>query len=323
MSTPTYTAAMDEALGRLTHIGFEQGGHFASHATMAAEALAALGYTDAVADWVEWSKASRRYTPEPTPNGRIDVGDESSWRSALGKYRRAADWVATFEAEIAEHGWHDVLITWWPRLLPGLSGGLTHGLIRTAHAVRGVSATPEPTPLQIREFAHGLGYWAAVYTPVGSGLFGRRRPAGAADIRSDVVESALSDLTARHCGIYASSNMSHPVPLVHTITAPSAVRLVLEHLPTEQHAPSYLAVLQVSQALLNRFTTGTMGCPDGTPTENEIPHLTPDLLAAEAAELRDEHAIKLAEAARREYALRRDIRYLSASWALMERLKRF
>lgn len=323
MSIPTYTAAMDEALGRLTHIGFEQGGRFASHAPMAAEALAALGFTDAVTGWVEWSKASRRYSPEPTPTGRIDVTDESSWRSALGRYRRAADWVATFEAEIAEHGWHEVLTTWWPRLLPGLSGALTHGLIRTAHAVRGVSATPDPTPLQIREFAHGLGYWAAVYTPVGTGLLGRRRPAGAAAVRPDVIEWALSDLTARNAGIYASSTMSHPVPLVHAITAPSAVRLVLEHLPTEQRASSYLAVLQASESLLSRFATRTTGCPDGTPTEAEPPHLTPGLLAAEAAQLRDEHAIKLAEAAGREYAIRNDIRYLSASWALMERLKRF
>lgn len=323
MPTPTYTAAMDEALGRLTHIGFEQGGRFASHAPMAAEALAALGFTDEVADWVEWSKSSRRYSSEPTPNSRIDVSDESSWRPALGRYRRAADWVATFEAEIAEHGWHDTLTTWWPRLLPGTSGALTHGLIRTAHAVRGVSATPEPTPLQLRELAHGLGYWAAVHTPLGTGLLGRRRPAGAAAIRPDVVESALSDLTARNCGIYASSTMSHPVPLVHTITAPAAVRLVLPHLPTEQHAPSYLAVLQVSDSLLSRFGGRTGGCPDGTPTETEPAHLTPELLAAEAANLRDEHAIKLAEAAGREYAVRSDIRYLSASWALLERLKRF
>lgn len=323
MSTATYTAAMDDALGRLTHIGFEQGGRFASHAPMAAEALAWLGFTDEVAGWVEWTKASRRYSSEPTPSGRIDVADESSWRPALGRYRRAADWVATFEAEIAEHGWNEVLSTWWPRLLPGMSGALTHGLIRTAHAVRGVSAGPEPTPLQLRELAHGLGYWAAVYTPLGTGLFGRRRPAGAAAIRPDVVHSALSDLTARNCGIYASSTTNHPVPLVHTITAPSAVRLVLEHLPTEQHAPSYLAVLQVSDALLNRFAARDMGCPDGAPTETEPPQLTLDLLAAEAAHLRDEHAIKLADAARREYAVRNDIRYLSASWALIERLKRF
>ena len=323
MSAPTYTAAMDEALGRLTHIGFDQGGRLASHAPMAAEALAALGFTDAVSDWVEWSKTTRRYSSEPTPTARIDIADESAWRSCLGKYRRAADWAATFETQINEHGWHEVLITWWPRLVPGLSGALTHGLIRTAHAVRGVSATPEPTPLQLRELAHGLGYWAAVYTPLSTGLLGRRRPAAAADIRTDVIESALSDLTARNAGIYASSTMSHPVPLVHTITAPSAVRLVLEHLPTDQHAPSYLAVLQACEALLARFGTRGMGCPDSTPTEPEPPQLRLDLLAAEAAQLRDEHAIKLAEAASREYAVRNDIRYLSASWALMERLKRF
>lgn len=50
-----------------------------------------------------------------------------------------------------------------PVLVPGYFGGLTHGLIRTAHAVRSFPEDAHPSELQLDELARGLAYWAATY----------------------------------------------------------------------------------------------------------------------------------------------------------------
>lgn len=242
---------MNDALDRLTGVGFDQVGGFPSHATMGAEALAALGCYDQVAGWVEWNKGYRAYNDQPVPTAVIVADDEDDWRPALGASRRAADWTALFEREIAGHGWRGALATWWLRLLPGMIGGLTHGLIRTAHAVRGVAAGQPPSALQLRELAHGLGFWAALFTPLAggpdsAGLAGRPLPPGE-------VQTALSDLTSSYAGTYAASRPRHPVPLVHTITAPAAVRLVLPNVPADSHDASYRAVAQVARTVAGRF----------------------------------------------------------------------
>ncbi|MDJ0463918.1 hypothetical protein [Streptomyces sp. H27-C3] len=79
--------------------------------------------------------------------------DESSWRPVLGVFNRAGDWEQLFARELAEAHWSEMLVRWWPRLLPGLFAGLTHGLIRTAHAVRGLHAAEKPTLLRLGELA--------------------------------------------------------------------------------------------------------------------------------------------------------------------------
>jgi hypothetical protein len=320
MAAKSYEDAMNDALDRLTGVGFDQVGGFPSHAAMGAEALAALGCHDQVAGWVEWNKGYRTYNDEPVPAGVIVAGDEDDWRAALGASRRAADWTAMFGREIAERGWRDALATWWPRLLPGMIGGLTHGLIRTAHAVRGVAAGQPPSALQLRELAHGLGFWAAVFTP----LPGGPHRAGPADrpLPPEEVQTALSDLTSSYADTYAASRPQHPVPLVHTITAPAAVRLVLPSVPADSHDASYRAVAQVARTLAGRFAARppSPGAPPAEPVPGE---LTPETLKAEAVPVKDEHAIKLAEAAGREYALRPDKRYLAASWVLTQRMKDF
>jgi hypothetical protein len=49
---------------------------------------------------------------------------------------------------------------WVPLLTPGYFGGLTHGLIRTAYAVRSFPEHDKPSARQMDELAHGLAYWA-------------------------------------------------------------------------------------------------------------------------------------------------------------------
>src|SRR5262249_46577570 len=58
-----------------------------------------------------------------------------------GDYGRVRDWLAYFAEEIDRCGWQRAVATWVPRLVPGMFAALTHGLIRTAHALRTVSST--------------------------------------------------------------------------------------------------------------------------------------------------------------------------------------
>src|SRR5690349_3919793 len=152
--------ALLDALDRLRNTGPEFNSFLANHGPMAAEALVQLGADDEVADWV--NRYRTRLTPEPAARDRIDVGD---WRSRLGDVRYVGDWTSLFEVEISGSGWRHTLIRWWPRLLPGLSASATHGMIRTAHAVRslaGPGGDNAPAALDA-ELARGLGLWAARY----------------------------------------------------------------------------------------------------------------------------------------------------------------
>jgi hypothetical protein len=154
--------ALLDALDRLRNTGPEFNSFLANHGPMAAEAIVQLGADDEVAGWVD--RYRTRLTPEPEPRDRIAV---DQWRSRLGDVRYVGDWTVLFEQEIAETGWRQTLIRWWPRLLPGLSASATHGMIRTAHAVRSLAAPGSGGDSALAaldaELARGLGLWAARY----------------------------------------------------------------------------------------------------------------------------------------------------------------
>jgi hypothetical protein len=230
----------------------------ANHGPMGAEALAVLGHADQVAAWVEGYRNVMPHHEPPAPRFALDPGDESSWRPALGAFERAGDWERLFER--AERPWRDVLARWWGPLLPGTLAGLTHGMIRTAHAVRSLSATPKPTAVQLTELARGLAYWAARYTGLpGEAAFtaregeGRLADAVAALPRQPLPEglsrrtaaerlreldkftgyrealgalapadpqALLSDMTVEFAGVYLAHPEILPVPLIHAVTAP-------------------------------------------------------------------------------------------------------
>ncbi|MBM7171156.1 DUF4243 domain-containing protein, partial [Streptomyces sp. G44] len=129
------TGILDEALERLHASGPERLGRLTNHAPMAVEALAARGRPEAVHKWLDL------YAPklEEFPARSAPVTD-ADWHTALGDPRRAADWIAYFHRQLAEHPWREVLVRWWPRLLPGMYGGSTHPVIRVGHAVRTLEA---------------------------------------------------------------------------------------------------------------------------------------------------------------------------------------
>ncbi|WP_164419099.1 questin oxidase family protein [Streptomyces salinarius] len=331
MAALSYSDAVSEALERLRPVGFEHGRSFVNHAPMAAEALAHMGYADEVPAWVERNLRSRSYHDVPERRWPIDPDDPADWQSALGDFSRVADWTALFERELALSPWTEVLARWWPRLLPGLSAVLTHGVIRTAHAVRAVAATSGDNRLQLGELAQGLGYWAARHSTHGivadidgapgpDGLPGPGADAGpharhevpdgrhAVPDGRDEVARALDALVAEYAGIYATVSQRHPVPLIHAVTGPAAVRLVVGHLPPAQRRPSYLTARAVSRTMLDWFhATPRPAAP--LPADTAA---LPEVFAR-AVEIGDEHTIKLAEVAVRHEAFAPDPRHAAAA----------
>jgi hypothetical protein len=305
----TYSDAVSEALHRLRSVGFEHGRSFVNHAPMAAEAMAHMGYADEVPGWVDRNLRSRSYHDVPERRWAIDPTDRADWQAALGEFSRVADWTALFERELAFAPWTEVLARWWPRLLPGLSGMLTHGVIRTAHAVRAVAAAGDDARLQRGELAQGLGYWAARHSTRGMPADVGDEPAQ--DVRDDdgrdPAARALDELVAEYAGIYATVAQPNPVPLIHAVTGPAAVRLVVEHLPPAQRWPSYLAARSVSRTMLDWFRAA----PRPAAPLPEAPDV--DEVFADAVLIGDEHTIKLAEVAVRHDAFAPDPRLASAA----------
>ncbi|MET9535598.1 hypothetical protein ABZY02_34450 [Streptomyces sp. NPDC006649] len=358
-----YTDAVNDALERLDDLGYERGPEgFVTHGPMCAETLATLGYGDRIPAWVRAYRNGIAHHAPPEPRLAIDANDATDWRSVLGDFDRAGDWEQLFRRELAAEPWRDVLVRWWPRLTPGLVAGLTHGVIRTAHAVRGLAAAPEPGPAQLTELARGLAYWAARYTPLpGHVRFRGQRGlarAMAALPRDELAESGfrggrgdvedtgplgtypgyqealralrpaetqllLTEMTAEFAGVYLSHPEVFPIPLVHGITAPAAVRLVLPHLPAELHAPTLAVLWQVQVVMLLDFTRDRRG--EDTATADADEYGAPGFaeLTARAVEHGDDHVIKLAEACQREHALRPDPRYAAAAYAAQQRIPRY
>ncbi|MEU1224240.1 hypothetical protein [Streptomyces microflavus] len=326
MSPLTYTDAVGGALERLRGVGFEHGPRFVNHAPMAAEALAYMGFADDVPRWIDRNLRTHTYHEVPDARWAIDPADPDDWRSALGDFSRVADWTALFERELALAPWPEVLARWWPRLLPGMSGVLTHGVIRTAHAVRAISRAGEENLAYRRELAQGLGYWAARYASHTHGIRPGDEYPGTGEgeeyprtADTDSAAAALDGLVAEYAGIYASAPQRHPVPLIHSITGPAAVRLVVEHLPAAQRRPSYLVARDVSASMLDWFSTTPV-----TPNPVGLRGV-PDLgeVFATAVAIGDEHAIKLAEVAVRHQALAPDPRLAAAAHAANQGLARF
>src|SRR5262245_25834790 len=270
-------STFDEALERLRGTGSEVASGVApNHGPMAAEALVALGCEDVVVAWAD--RYRRQLDAMPPPRSPVTAGD---WAQALGAMDRFGDWVAFFRAQLAEASWRVVFREWIARLLPATPSAGAHGLIRTAHALRAVADAE--TALRVEELGVALAYWAAYYrklpgTPRLAGalnlgdalrriplfLSGQARPGmprevylrvmqahggefseavdGAAEPES--VEDALSSLTEAGAQIYLANASSQPLVMLHTVTAPAALRLLLPHLPVALHKTALAYVWQ-------------------------------------------------------------------------------
>jgi hypothetical protein len=354
--------AINDALDRCADLGFEMVPGFATHWAMGSETMIELGHADLVPTWVDLYRVKHKHYPRPAADDPINGADESSWRAALGAFERAGDWQRYFGSELRERPWREVLEQWWPRLIPGVSAGLTHGLIRTTHIVRSFARSPreQPTAAQLGELSTGLSYWAGRYVEQpapailrGSqglpeilraiprldqsipmklhdkGLF-RHMPAvdGWGDAVSELaapgdIQGALSDVTAAFAQVNLVHGDQFPIPLVHTVTAPAALRMMLPHLPEHLHAPSFVAVWQAAAALLTTFAPARDAETSATWTDGDRAVLPEKELAERAVEHGDEHAMKFTEACLREYRIRPDRRYLLAAEQMQGRIPRY
>jgi hypothetical protein len=314
---------------------------------MGAEALSSLGLDDLVAPWVEWYKTRHQAMESPTRRRRIDPTNELNWRAALGDYARVEDWATLFGAELDQSAWPAVLDRWVPRLLPGYAGALTHGLLRTAHAVRALPTDGAVPPSLLEELARGLAFWAATNSvlPGPPGMQGPRRLADAIahvprpDPPWTVFEAgsfagldeldgftaaldelgppesspdALSDVTSVFCDVVLAQPAALVVPLVHTVTPASSMRVLLAHMSSLAANDLYALTWNVNAAIVAGFVPPTPAEPEARQRDDADPP-TPADVAARAVECGDPHAIKFAEACLREHCLRPDSVYLLAA----------
>lgn len=333
---------LDGTYERLAVTGPEYGGGLSNHGPMAAEALLRLGHDDAIEGWV--TQYMRGLEDAVHPASPITDAD---WREALGDLRRVADWEEYLDRELQEGPWRDVLARWWARLLPGISAGATHGVIRTAHAVRALR--DGGTPERVAELGRGLAYWAARYLeltgrPVTAGttslddafrdiplLVGG--PQGLISVRLAAldrvdgfaeaverleppvdVQAALDALTVAFAGAFLARGHEAPIPYIHGVTAPAAVRLALPELPVALWRPSFDAIWQVGAAIQSAYGAGPIRpLPSGSGAEREN-------LIDRAVATNDEHAIKFTEACLRQHDAIPDPLFLIAADDAIDRL---
>jgi hypothetical protein len=339
-------SVLDDALERLRGMGPEAVHGAPNHGPMAAEALIALGCLDEVPRWVD----DYRRELGPMPQARSPV-TESTWQEALGAIHRIGDWQTFFVTQLAEAPWQTVFVQWIPRLIAGLMAGGTHGLIRTAHAVRALSEAT--TPLRVEELASALAYWAAYYQtlpgvprlqgPLGLDQaiqqiprIGRDQPnesrregvprefvrvlaeypefAQAIDRfgTTEAVDTSLNRLSEMGARLYLANASTHPLVFIHALTGPAAVRLLLPHMPAALREAALAYCWQAVAAWVAAYGSDTTSAPNDSPPASE-----PEIVGR-AVGTRDHHAVKFAEACLREYRLNPRTVYLKAAldWPL-------
>ena len=156
------TAPMDTALLRrlLDDAGKqdpEYGGGLSNHLPMALLALARLGAGEArLRDYAASYAAAKGLVPARHPEA-WPAGD--AWAARLGRRSAWPVYLDLFRQWIFHEGAAVVLSQALPALMPGVAAAAFHGLIRTA---AGVQAGHEG------EVAQGLAHWAAWHQPLGS-----------------------------------------------------------------------------------------------------------------------------------------------------------
>ncbi|MFF4407519.1 questin oxidase family protein [Streptomyces sp. NPDC001262] len=319
----TADSTLDEALNRLHRTGPEHLGRLSNHAPMAVEALARHGHASDVHGWID----GYRHKLEDMPPRTGLLLNEENWREVLGDPRHLGDWIAYFTGQLGERPWQDVLVTWWPRLLPGILAGATHPAIRVGHAVRTLLADGAGAS-RTAELGHALGYWAARHLPLTpaavpsgtvraaealaavpavpdqeGGILDRVArlsatpgwPAAAGALQApsgpDDARDLLAELVRESTYRYADHAHGSPVMLVHAATAPNAVLRTLPALPRDLWAPSCAAAWQASAVVTAAYAPGSpLVSPAAAPP-------TPEEAFERAAAHGDEHVIKFADTA--------------------------
>ncbi|MGD0594771.1 MAG: questin oxidase family protein [Acidimicrobiales bacterium] len=321
MTLPTGDDVLDEAYQRLFAYGPEFEGYLSNHGPMVVEVLERRGRPEATHGWLDGYTA--RLEPAPSPRWAI-ARDE--WREPLGDPMRVGDWLDFFEAEVRDRPWREVLLEWWPRLMPGAVGCATHGLIRTGHALRSLEA--KETEWRVRELGAALGYWAArfhslpatrepegeldpadtlaqvprIEDPQGDAatrvsqlttapswhdaLAGLRPPADRQQVPAE-----LDALAAAAVSQYLDHGREEPVMLVHAATAPAAAAAALPSLPVDLWGLTWQEAWRASAAITACYAGATPG------ERTFLPPLAAEEILSRAIENGDEHLIKFTDVA--------------------------
>jgi hypothetical protein len=333
---------LDEALAIVGPAGCEFGGGLSNHGPMASEALCAMGRGDAVRTWAE--NYAHKLESRPAPHDRISAGD---WREALGDGDRFPDWSAFFANELKERPWAVVLDDWIARLSPGIAAAATHGAIRVGHAVRSLErgetaarlgeladglgylaaryqvlpGSPRATapamasgalarvslaPKELRKRNFGLitqGLDALADFPDFGSSINLAAP-------GDDASAFISDLTETFAHVYLSSarNFFTTIVFVHSVTGPSALRLIAPHVSRETRDVALRYIWQTCAAMYSMFGTPVPAGESIKDGDRAIDDLYDAAIACG-----DEHAIKFSEACVREHALNPKPVYLAAA----------
>ena len=322
----------------------ERPGAGASHYPMAAEALEALRLPEAIPE--TFVRGAAGYAGAPGRVATLHPHEDPG--PALGDYGRLGDWLDLFRAELGEGDWRPVVARWSTRLAPGLCAGAFHGLIRTAHAVRGLGAR-DSAPRR-GELAHGLAYWAARYAELPTGPPAPRgrdvrtslrelehpwledgEDVGFFDVVPRLVErplapgvelagdrfdagSELAELVREATAGFLEMLVQerHRIWVLHTVTGPAAVGLLL---PVVDETGSRALVAHARQAVLATFAAFA------APYEPRA-HIRPDPpewpeLVERAARSGSVHTIKLIEALVR-FASTDDVLFRSTAVQFLE-----
>jgi hypothetical protein len=267
---------LDRAFDRVSALEFAPPVHFVNHGPMACEALATLGFDDAIDAWVQRIEQSLVEAPGPVPppwHGDFD------WSSRLGDSRLLPEWLGYFDQVVRDDGWQSVVETWVPRLMPGLHGALFHGVIRTSHAVRAIETAD--TPSRRNELVRALANWATWCRP------------GQPVERNGKVDEA--GLAAAEAGIEGSRCFvaSPNILYLHGVTGAMAVQLLADHIGAADGEAAVVQLRAEHRALYRDVTPAPLGEETGWRDE----------LAARASTSGDPHQVKLVEACRRGFEL--------------------
>ena len=345
--TAAERAARESALDLLEGTGPEYGGGLSNHGPMAAEALVVLGRGDAVVPWLERYRRGLDARPgELHPIGAAD------WPEALGAYERAGDWSAFFRTRLLDEPWADVLATWCGRLAPGISAAAFHGVIRTAYAARNmrreesaarrrelaeglaywaaryrrlpetathkhVSTSRAPSDvlntLESLPASHRGGGFIDEQLQALDDLPSFGRVADLVDTSGDA-SLFLTEATAA----FSEACLAHATPAtaiawVHTVTGPSAVRLLLPHVDRATGRSLARYAWQGAAGIHAAFSLPVPRLERPAAQGGED-------LVDRAVATGDEHAFKFVETCLREYGIASRPAYLAAAREMIERL---
>jgi hypothetical protein len=312
----------DDALKSLAGSSPELRNGAPNHAPMVVEALAVLDRGQVAPGWI----AAYRSRLVEGPRSNAVLGDD--WAAALGDFGRLRAWRNRFRRELGEASWREVLNRWLPRLIAGSMAAGTHGIIRCGHAARALAAAP--TPPRLDELADALAYCAARYRtvsamPLPAGHLDLEAAVRALPLLSPAIDrrglppqiighldghaefaaavqrlapptdipAALGKLAEIGARLYLGGAGHHPLVLLHAVTGPAAVQLLLVYAAPALGPIGFAYAWQAVAAWTAALSEGLSNA-EVPPTDTGR-----DAIIDLAIDSGDEHAIKLTEACHR------------------------